>query len=112
MKQFFRGLGLVITLPVGLAIAQSGPHGGHSPPRTNAGKPVVLPNVARDISLQNRSTLGTYRPFNPDEPLVDWYAANEQVRQAGGHIGLMKAEKASEPPTGSRPDPKHGEGHK
>jgi hypothetical protein len=29
-----------------------------------------------------------YRRFTPDEPLLDWRAANEAVRQAGGHAGM------------------------
>jgi hypothetical protein len=41
----------------------------------------------------DRSPFETYRPFNADEPLVDWRAANERVREAGGHPGLMKTDK-------------------
>ena len=37
-----------------------------------------------------RSAFGDYRGFTPEEPLVDWRGANEQVREIGGHVGLMK----------------------
>lgn len=47
--------------------------------------------VARTPSIY-RSAFEGYRVFTPDEPLGQWRAANEAVRQAGGHMGLMKAE--------------------
>ena len=37
-----------------------------------------------------RSPFGDYRGFTPQEPLVDWRGANDQVREIGGHVGLMK----------------------
>ena len=37
-----------------------------------------------------RSAFADYRPFNPDEPIKDWRQANEEVRNAGGHVGLSK----------------------
>lgn len=39
-----------------------------------------------------------YRAFNPAEPLLDWRAVNDTVREAGGHLGLMRsARPGSEP---------------
>jgi len=33
-----------------------------------------------------------YRPFRIDEPLKEWRRANDEVRDAGGHVGLLKGE--------------------
>lgn len=38
-----------------------------------------------------RSPFADYRAFVPDEPLEDWRRANDQARDVGGHMGLMKA---------------------
>lgn len=38
-----------------------------------------------------RSPFADYRALVPDEPLEDWRRANDEVREAGGHVGLMKA---------------------
>lgn len=38
-----------------------------------------------------RSPFADYRAFAPDEPLEDWRRANDEVREAGGHVGLMRA---------------------
>jgi hypothetical protein len=45
---------------------------------------------------EDGSPFVTYRPFNADEPLMDWRAANERVREAGGHLGPMKTDKKIE----------------
>jgi len=37
-----------------------------------------------------RSAFTDYRRFNADEPLKGWHRANDEVRDAGGHVGLMK----------------------
>lgn len=38
-----------------------------------------------------RSPFLDYRAFVADEPPKDWRRANDEVREAGGHVGLMKA---------------------
>jgi hypothetical protein len=37
-----------------------------------------------------QSPFAGYRPFNADEPMKDWRRANDEVREAGGHAGLVK----------------------
>ena len=37
-----------------------------------------------------RSAFTDYRRFNAEEPLRSWRRANDAVRDAGGHVGLMK----------------------
>ena len=69
MKDYVRWFGLLAVMHSGLTYAQPAAHEGY------------------------RSPFETYRPFNADEPLMDWRAANEQVREAGGHVGLMKTDK-------------------
>lgn len=39
-----------------------------------------------------------YQAFNPAEPLLDWRTVNEAVRQAGGHLGLMRSAKPDAAP--------------
>ena len=43
-----------------------------------------------------RSAFTDYRPFDADAPAKDWREANEEVRAAGGHAGLMSHGKAKE----------------
>lgn len=38
----------------------------------------------------HRSAFEGYRAYKADEPLEDWREANERVREAGGHVGIMK----------------------
>lgn len=37
-----------------------------------------------------RSAFTDYRRFKPEEPPKTWRRANAEVRDAGGHVGLMK----------------------
>jgi hypothetical protein len=37
-----------------------------------------------------RSAFTDYRRFDVEEPLKNWRRANDEVRDAGGHVGLMK----------------------
>lgn len=37
-----------------------------------------------------RSAFTDYRGFKEEEPLKSWRRANDEVRNAGGHVGLMK----------------------
>jgi hypothetical protein len=54
-----------------------------------------------------RSTFTDYRRFKPEEPLKTWRRANDEVRDAGGHVGLMKgAQGASMGHGGHRAKPK------
>ena len=52
-----------------------------------------------------RSAFTDYRPFKAAEPMKEWKRANDEVRDAGGHVGLMKVE-------GSQPQAHGGHGAK
>ena len=65
------------------------PQAGTPPKAAETGaKPAAaspdLPNTAY------RSPFADYRRFNAEEPLKSWRRANDEVRDAGGHVGLMK----------------------
>ena len=74
-----------------LALAQ-GPHAGHAQPSEAGTRKPVSQATPKPISATGsyRSAFEDYRPFKVDEPLVDWRASNDNVREIGGHIGLMK----------------------
>jgi hypothetical protein len=81
---------LLVSLP---AIAQDAPHShpaapAASPPGKQAtGAPAVSGGAYR-------SPFADYRPFSEEVPPKAWRTANDEVRDAGGHIGLMKGERA------------------
>jgi hypothetical protein len=89
MKHFLRSLGLVAALHYAVAVA--------APER----KAVETPSKGYDSPFES------YRRFNADEPMKDWRAANEEVREAGGHIGLLKAAKSPDKAKGPT-HPGHG----
>lgn len=63
-------------------VAAATPHSHEPQPAAVAQAPVPF-----------RSAFEGYRRFNPDEAPTDWRAANEAVREAGGHIGLIRAQR-------------------
>lgn len=71
---------------------QAAPHSVHGSTATNVGRPKSQRPIegAPASGGVYRSAFEDYRGFTPDEPLVDWRGANDRVREAGGHIGLMK----------------------
>lgn len=90
MKQLVIGFALVAALQPGLARAQAAsPLAGHGarPVATAKAAPAV-PNAAAPSKYE--SAFADYRPFTPQEPPKGWRAANDEVRDAGGHLGLMK----------------------
>ena len=75
-----------------LAHAQAGGH-AHQAPRTDSPKPAPAATTgaaAGQPGTLYSSPFADYRAFKADEPLKDWRKANDEVREAGGHIGLMK----------------------
>ena len=97
MKLHTRWFGLLAALHSAAAAAQAAPQAPQSPP------PQKAPGAGRG---EYRSPFAGYRPFRADEPLQDWRAANEAVREAGGHVGIVKAGKAEGPAAG--PHSGHG----
>lgn len=63
---------------------------GAAPPQaaeTRAKPAAASPDVPNGTY---RSAFTDYRRFNAGEPLKSWRRANDEVRDAGGHGGLMK----------------------
>lgn len=109
MNRVVAGLAAAMALQAGFALAQATPpsHAGHhgkapapkSPPAAKqSGQAKSGAAAAYDSPFLD------YRPFDPQEPAKPWRAANEEVRDAGGHVGVMKATEAakSAPPKDSK----------
>lgn len=105
----FAGAALVAALHVTAASSQAAPSPGHQghPPAKPDGKPAARTEGKPAARAESRpaakappsrpagayqSPFADYRPFTADEPLKDWRRANDEVRDAGGHAGLLKAE--------------------
>ena len=104
MKRYVWVLG-VCALVAPLVHAQHGSHAGHEPRKASPAKPASAPAAAGGTF---QSAFKGYRPFNAEEPLKDWRAANEEVRAAGGHVGLMKAAAPDAKSPGEGPHEHHG----
>ena len=73
-------------------------HAGHGPRDAVPRKPDAAPDksprappaVKQETSTSLTPAFLGYRPFNPQEPAKGWRAANEEVREAGGHVGIAK----------------------
>jgi hypothetical protein len=50
------------------------------------------------------SPFADYRRFGAEVPPKPWRAANEEVREAGGHVGILKARPGA-PAAAKTPDP-------
>ena len=97
----FASAALVAALHIAAAWSQAAPSTGHqghhpakresTPAATAQSRPLADAPPARSTGTY-RSPFAGYRPFNADEPLKDWRRANDEVREAGGHAGLVKAE--------------------
>jgi hypothetical protein len=97
----FAGAALWAALHVTAAWPQAAPspgHQGHHPakgegvPAARAeSRPAAKAPLPRPAGAY-QSPFADYRPFTADEPLKDWRRANDEVRDAGGHAGLLKAE--------------------
>jgi hypothetical protein len=52
---------------------------------------------AKAPAVEYRSAFESYRPYVEPE-LASWRAVNEEVRSAGGHVGLMRGQGQEKPP--------------
>ena len=88
----------IATLHIPLALAQANPHAHHDARQAKA-EPAASPatNSTGATGLY-RSPFTDYRAFKAGEPMIEWRKANDEVHEAGGHIGLMKGAPAQ--PTG------------
>lgn len=69
-------LGTAMFLSPAAALSQAASHEGHA-----------------ERKVEHASTTPAfrgYRAWRADEPLVGWREANDRVRDAGGHAGIMK----------------------
>ncbi len=106
MKRFLRGMAAcLVLLHAGAGWGQSPETQGTSNHRPQDKRPGVVPEFPGAFA----SAFADYRRFEPEVQLVDWRAANEEVKNAGGHVGLKRTpgaggqaprtdEKAAPPP--------------
>ena len=77
-----------------LAMPAAAQHQHHTPPAA----PPAAAAVARPAPAKPQGALAGYRAFDAAEPLKDWRLANEEVRAAGGHAGLLKQQSTGTAP--------------
>ena len=71
-------------------------HAGHGPKAAAPPKPAAAPDKspqtppAAKAGKEVSPAFDGYRAYNPQEPAKGWRAANEEVREAGGHVGIAK----------------------
>jgi hypothetical protein len=91
------GAAFLAALHVAGAQAQHSHHAQPAEPPKAAAKPAEAPKPpgSAQVGVDGRfyrSPFADYRPFTAEEPLTDWKKANDDVREAGGHVGLLKGE--------------------
>ena len=84
---------LAAVLFASVAEAQGTTHSHHPPPAKPGPQQAALPQ-AIDKTDAYRSPFSDYRPFSQELTPKEWRRANDEVREAGGHAGLMKGEPA------------------
>lgn len=92
MGTFTRTLSVAAALC--LSMAARAQHAGHHSTAAAAPRPAPAGTPAARDGTHYRSSFAEYRPFSGDVALKDWAKANDEVREAGGHVGLLKAEPA------------------
>lgn len=105
MKHLAIGFALAAALLPTNAGAQAGsPHSGHGMKPPAEGKAATAAAPVAPAYAKYASPFADYRPFTPQEPPKGWRAANDEVREVGGHVGLMKgAGTKSETAKGAKP---------
>lgn len=79
-----------LCLPMVAWAQQAAPHSaGAAAPR-----PAHAGTATAGDGSPYRSPFAGYRSFSSDVALKDWKKANDEVREVGGHVGLLKAEPA------------------
>ena len=102
---------LAAALPLSFATAQDASRPHHGAPSAATPAPAAQASTDPGPAALYRSAFRDYRPFSEEVPPRDWRKANDEVRDAGGHVGLMKEGAASDahgahgakpPPSGER----------
>lgn len=83
-----------------IAQAQGTTH-SHDQPNAQVDTRSVKPGQTIDTADRYRSAFSDYRPFSQESAPKEWRRANDEVREAGGHAGLMKGEAAQSKGHGS-----------
>ena len=76
------------------AQAQDTGHSHHSSGPAAPAKPSATSAQTPAKTGGYRSAFSDYRPFSEEVPAKGWRRANDEVRDVGGHAGLMKGEPA------------------
>ena len=101
MKHLLWSLGIAAASHATFVAAQA-PHAHqHQPASSAQAKAPTLPAAKKPEASQPKgyeSAFADYRPFNPEEPLKDWRASNDEVRAAGGHVGILKSQEKDAKP--------------
>ena len=63
-------------------------------PISSAAVPAEAEPSHPTLKITYRSAFADYRPFR-EEPVTDWRALNDDVAQAGGHVGIMRGTNAA-----------------
>jgi len=105
MKHLAVGFALAAAQLPATAGAQAGsPHAGHGMKPPAEAKAAAAASPGTPAGSRYASPFADYRPFTPQEPPKGWRAANDEVREVGGHVGLMKgAATKSEAAKGAKP---------
>ena len=105
MNRAARFAAAVLLAHAGLAAAQAGGHHRSAVPQTGA-QTTKQQEAGKKESrtppgpVVYDSAFDAYRPFIVQEPAKSWRSANDEVRDAGGHVGTTKATEAAK---GSKP---------
>jgi hypothetical protein len=66
------------------------------------------PAVPPSVTPRYESPFADYRPFSVESPMKPWRAANDDVREAGGHVGILKGMSAPAAASASGKSPAGG----
>ena len=87
----------LVAFAASLGMAVLAQHAGPGSPQA-PGKPAAVPDKSPEAPPAAKSETSKaaspafegYRPYNPQEPTKGWRVANDEVREAGGHVGMAK----------------------
>lgn len=95
--QVFKWLGLVAALHAAPSWSQESAHSAHQRQESVSSKSEAAALPASAPASGFKSAFSDYRSFMPNGALKDWRLANDEVREAGGQMGLMKGGTPAQP---------------